>query len=128
MCMFSRHDGIIFSVNCFIKPIITAVLAERLVKQHVSILTADPGKPFNWVNEHAVILYTVLFTDVDFVFCCHECNNRLQTEQEQHASVEMQKYRVEISVEKLMGNFDRHAKEWKLTGCISKWEVAQQNK
>lgn len=41
------HWDHILTVNCFIKPIITAVLAERLVKQHVSILTADPGKPFN---------------------------------------------------------------------------------
>lgn len=63
----------ILTVNCFIKPIITAVLAERLVKQHVSILTADPRKPFNWVNEHAVILYTVLFTDANSVVGCYEC-------------------------------------------------------
>lgn len=41
------HWDHILTVNCFIKPIITAVLAGRLVKQHVSILTADPGKPFN---------------------------------------------------------------------------------
>lgn len=41
------HRDHILTVNCFIKPIITAVLAERLVKQHVSILTADPGKLFN---------------------------------------------------------------------------------
>lgn len=41
------HWDHILTVNCFIKRIITAVLAERLVKQHVSIFTADPGKPFN---------------------------------------------------------------------------------
>lgn len=41
------HWDRILTVNCFIKPIITAALAERLVKQHVSILIADPGKPFN---------------------------------------------------------------------------------
>lgn len=41
------HWDHILTVNSFIKPIITAALAERLVKQHVSILTADPGKPFN---------------------------------------------------------------------------------
>lgn len=42
----TRWDHIL-TVNCFIKPIITAVLAERLVKQHASILTADPRKSFN---------------------------------------------------------------------------------
>lgn len=41
------HWDHIPTVNCFIKPIITAAFAERLVKQHVSILIADPGRPFN---------------------------------------------------------------------------------
>lgn len=35
-------------------------------------------------------------------------------------SAKMQNYSVEISVEKLMGNFDERAREWKLTDCLSK--------
>lgn len=35
-------------------------------------------------------------------------------------SVKIQNYSVEISIEKLTGNFEEHAGEWKLTDCLSK--------
>lgn len=95
------------------------MLAERLVKQHVSILTADPGKPFNWVNEHLVILHTESYLPM-LISCFVAMNAIIDSEQSESniTSVKTQSYSVKMSVEKLTGNFEEHGGEWKLTASL----------